>query len=47
VAIFGATGIALNLADKAEAQGIKAMRVKKAEPAQPSGPAIMTGTRPQ
>ena len=29
VVIFGATGIALNLADKAEAKGIKAMRVKK------------------
>lgn len=29
VAIFGTTGIALNLADKAEAKGIKAMRVKK------------------
>ena len=28
VAIFGTTGIALNLAQKAEAKGIKAMRVK-------------------
>ncbi|ART99377.1 hypothetical protein LOKVESSMR4R_00029 [Yoonia vestfoldensis] len=44
VAIFGTTGIALNLADKAEAQGIKAMRVKKPEPAQaPNGPAIING----
>lgn len=32
VAIFGANGVALNLADKAEAKGIKAMRVK-AKPA--------------
>ena len=29
VAIFGATGVALNLAQKAEAKGIKAMRVKQ------------------
>ena len=29
VVIFGSTGIALNLADKAEAKGIKAMRVQK------------------
>ena len=28
VSIFGTTGIALNLAQKAEAKGIKAMRVK-------------------
>ncbi|MEJ6707500.1 MAG: DUF2493 domain-containing protein [Amylibacter sp.] len=30
VVIFGKTGIALNLADKAEAKGVKAMRVAKA-----------------
>jgi hypothetical protein len=33
VAIFGASGIALNLADKAEAKGIKAMRVAKSKAA--------------
>jgi hypothetical protein len=27
VAIFGSTGVALNLAQKAEAKGIKAMRI--------------------
>lgn len=31
VVIFGSTGIALNLASKAEAKGIKAMRVSKAD----------------
>ena len=31
VVIFGSTGIALNLADKAEAKGIKAMRVARPE----------------
>ncbi len=31
VVIFGSAGIALNLADKAEAKGIKAMRVKRPE----------------
>ncbi len=32
VVIFGSTGIALNLASKAEAKGIKAMRVAKSNP---------------
>lgn len=31
VVIFGASGVALNLADKAEAKGIKAMRVRPAQ----------------
>lgn len=36
VVIFGASGIALNLASKAEDRGIKAMRVKSSAPAQPA-----------
>jgi hypothetical protein len=32
VVIFGTSGVALNLATKAEARGIKAMRVRPAAP---------------
>lgn len=43
VAIFGASGIALNLADKAEAKGIKAMRVAPPEASdKPNGPTVAT-----
>lgn len=48
VVIFGASGIALNLADKAEAKGIKAMRVGPAKPAEAAnGPTVVTPKTPQ
>jgi hypothetical protein len=44
VAVFGTSGIALNLADKAEAQGIKAMRITEPAAADtPNGPKVVSG----